>query len=68
MTLDPLTLRALAQDRLDDLVGELAVLQDLLDDTSFTLPPESLAHLADYLGLAHARLSQALHLAQRHKP
>lgn len=64
--IEPSSLRDTIVDRLDELAVDLYAIHELLD-TSDTLPTPALAHLADYLGLARSRLSQALALLRRRK-
>jgi hypothetical protein len=60
-------LRELVRDRLDELYKDLYVVHDMLDAND-SLTAVTLAHLADYLGLARVRLGQAVYLLRRRSP
>jgi hypothetical protein len=67
MSSDLHELRELALNRLDELAGDLAVVHEMLDAND-SLTAVTLAHLADYLGLARVRLGQAVYLLRRRSP
>jgi hypothetical protein len=67
MSADLHELRELALGRLDELAEDLAVLHDMLGAND-ALSAVTLAHLADYLGLARVRLGQAIYLLRRRTP